>query len=100
MEEDNKVEVTDQVLKDHGFMFMQLLQSQRFRELMNLYFTFQKFVNEETKEIDFRIIENPPEVVAQRMAGMSVSGEEASQLITGVKAMAVLEQTKKKARRK
>jgi beta-galactosidase GanA len=89
--------MNEETLREHGIMFARLLESERFKELMGLYFTFIKRVNEETKEIDYQIIENPPEVVAQKMQGKVAEEQNTIQVVTGGVAQAVLEQAKKKA---
>ena len=85
----------DAKLREYGLFFSKLLESARFRELMELYFTFTKAVNDETKEIDIQVIENPPEVVAKKMQGKHLAQEETIQVISGTQAQAVLEKAKR-----
>lgn len=87
----------DAKLREYGLMFSKLMESQRFRELIGLYFTFTKAINEETKEIEFQVIENPPEVVAKKMQGKYQEKEESIQVVSGAQAQAVLDQAKKAA---
>lgn len=90
----------DAKLREYGLMFSTLMESARFRELVGLYFTFTKAVNEETKEIEFQVIENPPEVVAERMKGKVVEEENAIQVVTPGAAQAILDKAKKQAKRR
>lgn len=82
-------------LREYGLFFSKLMESSRFRELMELYFTFTKVVNEETKEIEFQVIENPPEIVAKKMQGKYQDNEETIQVVSGSQAQAVLDHAKK-----
>jgi hypothetical protein len=81
-------------------MFAKLMESDRFKELVSLYFTFVKSVDETTKEIDFQVIENPPEVIAKKMQGKAVNEQEAIQIVSGSQAQAILDAAKKNAGRK
>ncbi len=90
----------DAKLREYGIMFSALMQSERFRELVGLYFTFTKTINEETKEIEFQVIENPPEIVAERMKGKVQQEENAIQVVTPGAAQAILEKAKKNAKRR
>lgn len=85
----------DNKLREYGLMFSKLMESERFKELMGLYFTFTKSVNEETKEIEFQVIENPPEIVAQKMQGKVQNQENSIQVVSGGAAQAVLDNAKK-----
>lgn len=85
----------DAKLREYGIMFGKLMESARFRELVGLYFTFTKLVNEETRTIDFQVIENPPSVIAQKMQGKAVAEQEAIQIVTGGQAQAILDSAKK-----
>lgn len=69
-------------LQIHAEIFSQLLQSERFRDFMNLNFTIHKLVNEEEKTIEIRVIEKPPQVVAQELAQRvaAVQGEEENRI--------------------
>lgn len=100
--EGEEIEIQDETaanekLRQYGLMFSKLMESQRFRELVGLYFTFTKVVNHETREIDFQVIENPPEVIAKKMSAAQVKEEEVIQIVSGSQAQAVLEAAKKKA---
>lgn len=87
----------DAKLREYGLMFSKLMESQRFRELIGLYFTFTKVINEETKEIEFQVIENPPEVVAKKMQTQYQEKEETIKVVSGGQAQAVLAQAKRAA---
>ena len=93
--EDPKAE--DAKLQQYGLMFARLMESQRFRDLVGLYFTFTKVVDVETKTIDFQVIENPPEVIAKKMAASQAKDAESIQIVSGSQAQAVLDAAKKKA---
>lgn len=87
-------------LREYGLLFSELMKSGRFRELLGFYFTFIRAVNDETKEIDIQVIENPPERVAELMqaaAGTQKQQEPQVQLVSGSAAQAVLAQAKKAA---
>lgn len=60
--------MTENELAMHAEIFNQLLQSDRFKDFMNLNYTIHKMVDEEAKTIEIRVIEKPPQVVAQEMA--------------------------------
>jgi len=85
----------DAKLREYGIMFGKLMESARFRELVGLYFTFTKLVDEETRTIDFTVVENPPEVIAKKMQGKAVEEKEAIQIVSGSQAQAVLDAAKK-----
>lgn len=87
-------------LREYGLMFSKLMESQRFRDLMSVYFTFQRVVDDETKEIDFTVIENPPEVVAQKMQAQTKDSKPAIEVVSGGAAKAILEQAEKKAKQR
>jgi hypothetical protein len=87
----------DAKLREYGLMFSKLMESDRFKELVSLYFTFIKEVNEETREINFQVIENPPEVIAKKMQGKAVSEQEQIKIVSGSQAQAVLDAAKKNA---
>lgn len=87
----------DAKLQQYGLMFSRLMESARFRELVSLYFTFTKVVDEETRTIDFQVIENPPEVIAQKMQGKAVNEKETIQIVSGSQAQAVLDAAKQNA---
>lgn len=93
-------EQADAKLREYGLLFSALMESARFRELVSLYFTFTKEVNEETKEINLQVIENPPEVIAERMKGKVQEEENAIQVVTPGAAQAILEKAKKQAKRR
>jgi hypothetical protein len=93
-------EQADAKLREYGLLFSALMESERFRELVGLYFTFVKAVNEETKEIELQVIENPPEIVAERMKGKVVEQENAIQVVTPGAAQAILDKAKKQAKRR
>lgn len=95
IEQDPKV--ADEKLRQYGLMFSKLMESQRFRDLVGLYFTFTQVVNHDTREIDFQVIENPPEVIAKKMAASQMKEEESIQIVSGSQAQAVLDAAKKKA---
>lgn len=84
-------------LREYGLMFSKLMESQRFQELMGLYFTFTKAVNEETKEIEFQVIENSPEIIAKKMKGEQTKEENAIQIVSGGQAQAILDAAKRAA---
>lgn len=69
-------------LQIHAEIFSQLLQSERFRDFMNLNFTIHKLVNDEEKTIEIRVIEKPPQVVAQELAQRvaAAQGEEENRI--------------------
>lgn len=92
-------EQTDAKFREYGLIFAKLMESARFQELMALYFTFIKRVNEETKEIEFDIVENPPEIIAMKMKGQTKPQEPAIQVVSGNMAQAVLDQAKSGGRR-
>lgn len=87
-------------LREYGLMFSKLLESKRFIELMNLYFTFQKVVDNETKEIDFQVIENPPEVVAQKVQAQNQENKPAIEVVSSGMAQKVLKQAEKAAKQR
>lgn len=87
----------DAKLREYGLMFSKLMESETFKNLVGLYFTFQKFVNEETKEIEFTVIENPPEVIAQKLAAAQQNTDNKIQVVSGGAAKAVLEKAKRSA---
>ena len=100
--EGEEIEIQDEAaanekLRQYGLMFSKLMESQRFRELVSLYFTFTKVVNHETKEIDFQVIENPPEVIAKKMQAVQMKEEESIQIVSGSRAQAILDAAKKSA---
>lgn len=84
----------DAKLQQYGLMFARLMESARFRELVGLYFTFTKVVDEETRTIDFQVIENPPEVIAAKMQGQTVNPKEQIQIVSGSQAQAILDSAK------
>ncbi|NBU69944.1 MAG: hypothetical protein EBS53_00615 [Bacteroidetes bacterium] len=71
----------------YGTIFNQLLLSDKFRMFMDTYYTVQRIVDEEQKEITLQVIENPPEVVVKKIAEFAgeAAKEEASkiQLVEG-----------------
>lgn len=87
----------DAKLREYGLMFSKLMESETFKNLVGLYFTFQKFVNEETKEIEFTVIENPPEVIAQKLTVAQQNTDNKIQVVSGGAAKAVLEKAKRSA---
>ena len=87
----------DDKLREYGLMFSKLMESARFRELVSIYFTFTKVVDEETKEIDFQVIENPPSIIAAKMKGETVTEQPAIQVVSGSVAEAVLKKAKESA---
>jgi len=86
-------------LREYGALFAQLMESERFKELLGLYFTFQQLVNEETKEITVQVIENPPEEVARRMQAKMHESENQIQIVSGSAAQSILETVKKQTKR-
>jgi len=86
MSTETEDQLADAKLREYGIMFSRLMESARFRELVSLYFTFTKVINEDTKEIDFQVIENPPEVIASKMQGKAVSEAERIQVVSGSQA--------------
>jgi acyl CoA:acetate/3-ketoacid CoA transferase alpha subunit len=107
---ENTEQDIDAKLREYGMVFTKLLESDRFKDLLSTYFTFQQVVDEETKQIEVTVIENPPEVIAQRMRGSAplLSARQARshaetqktiQVVSGGAAQAVLNQAKKNARR-
>jgi hypothetical protein len=60
-------QVPEQILLAYGMVFNQLLQSDKFRLFMDTYYTVQKLVDEEKKEITLQVIENPPEVIGKKI---------------------------------
>lgn len=71
----------------YGTIFNQLLQSDKFRMFMDTYYTVQRIVDEENKEITLQVIENPPEVIGKKIAELAgnAAKEEAGkiQLVEG-----------------
>lgn len=57
----------EQMLLAYGSIFDQLLLSPKFQLFMDTYYTIQKLVDEDRKEITLQVIENPPEVVAKKI---------------------------------
>lgn len=105
IETETKQELTkenmDNILKEYGTVFIRLLESQRFKELMSVYFTFQKVVDDETKAIDFQIIENPPEVIAKKVQAQQVQNKKpAIEVVSGGMAEKVLKQAEKAAKQR
>jgi hypothetical protein len=90
--------MTESDMLVHGEIFSQLLQSERFREFVNMNFTIQKFVDDETKTIDIQVIENPPEVV---MGKITEKAKEANliQLASPSMAEKIVKQAEKRARK-
>ena len=65
--ENNEQVESEETLKLYGHMFADLLKSSRFVEFFELNFDIQKFVDEEAKTIDYRIIEVPPQEAMKRL---------------------------------
>ncbi|NJL54164.1 hypothetical protein HC928_02610 [bacterium] len=61
-------EIPDSLLTTYGEIFAQCLQSQRFKQVFEAFFTLTKVVDESTKTVTFSLIENPPEVIAKVMS--------------------------------
>lgn len=53
----------------------QLADSQRFKDWFYCNFRLDKLVDEDAKEIEYRLIELPPEVVAERMMELAKTME-------------------------
>lgn len=83
----------------HGEIFSQLLQSERFREFVNMNFTIQKFVDDETKTIDIQVIENPPEVVMGKITEKVKDNSNLIQLASPSMAEKIVKQAEKRARK-
>lgn len=94
MTEENAEMLADAKLREYGLMFSKLMESPRFRELMSLHFTFQKEVDEESKQIDFTVVENPPEVIAAKMKAQMGEAPQI-QVVSGGAAQAVLAKAKR-----
>lgn len=62
-----------EILLAYGTIFNQLLLSDKFRLFMDTYYTVQKLVDEEKREITLQVIENPPEVVAKKIEAAAAS---------------------------
>lgn len=54
-------------LELYGMIFADMMQSVRFQNFINTNFDIQQAVDEETKEVIVRVVEVPPEVVAERI---------------------------------
>lgn len=91
--------MTENDVMVHGEIFSQLLQSERFRDFVNLNFTIQKFVDDETKTIDIQVIENPPEVVLGRMSAKVKDTESRIQIASPSMAEKVVKQAEKLAKK-
>lgn len=63
----DEVNDNDDMLKLYGQMFSDLLKSDRFKEFFELNFDVQKFIDEEEKTVDYRIIEVPPQEAMKRL---------------------------------
>lgn len=85
-------------IQQYDMVFLKLLESDRFKDLLNVYFTFQQVIDEESKEITLSVVENPPEVVAQRLRGSQP--EPNVQIVSGSAAQAVLAQAKQVAKQR
>lgn len=97
MSEENK-DLELNKLVAYGQLFAQLMESERFRSMMETFFTFQKFVDDHEKVVTFQVIENPPEVVAKKMAEQAAKLKPEIELVSGQVAQKILDQAKKGAR--
>lgn len=56
-------------LKYHGEVFLQLLQSDRFKQFVELNYEIRRIIDDEEKTITIEVVEKPPEVVMQSLGG-------------------------------
>jgi len=54
-------------LKYHGEVFLQLLQSDRFKQFVELNYEIRRIIDDEEKTITIEVVEKPPEVVIQSL---------------------------------
>lgn len=101
MNEDNtKTDLETSKMIAYGQLFAQLMESERFRSMLETFFTFQKFVDDHEKIVTFQVIENPPEVVAQKLAAQAKTQQQPEiELVTGDMAQKILAKAKEGARR-
>lgn len=97
MTEEEKQEA---LLKAYGELFAQLLESERFNALFQTYFTLQKIVDEETKTVNFIAIENPPEIIAQKMRDQAQEAGSKIEVVSKSAAKRIVAQAGKKLKRK
>lgn len=90
----------EELLIGYGELFEQLLQSKTFTDLMNLYFTFSKVVDDETKTVLFNVVENPPEIIAQKMKKLSEENRPLVEVVSKSQAQRIVEQVKQPRRKK
>lgn len=65
--------MTNEELQEHlkySLVFQQLLQSERFTRFFEINYDLHKLVNEEEKEVEFRLIELPPEEAEKRLMAL------------------------------
>lgn len=84
----------------YGQLFAQLLESARFRDFMETFYTIQKFVDDQERVVTFQIIENPPDIIAKKIAEATKNAAPGIELVSGDTAQKILEQAKKGARRR
>lgn len=100
MSEDlTKTDLETSKLIAYGQLFAQLLESERFRSMLETFFTFQKFVDDHEKIVTFQVIENPPEVVAQKMSEQAAKLKPEIELVSGQMAQKILDKAKEGAKR-
>lgn len=96
------LEERNQLLLGYGLVLNQLLQSEKFRMFVETYYTIQKVLNEEEKSIELRVIENPPEVILERMQGEVAKAEAAEpkiEIVSGARAKQVVKMAEAKAKK-
>lgn len=84
------------VLHGYGLIFEQLLASERFKELFQLYFTLTKIVDDSAKTVYFEVIENPPEIIAQKMTKAASEESSKIQVVDESKAKKIIEKATKR----
>jgi len=103
IESDQTVAQRNQMLVGYGLVFSELLKNEKFQAFVELHFTIQKLVDDEAKSIELRVIENPPEVVLEKLkaAGMFARQEDTSRIevVGSSKAAQVIKMAERKAAR-
>jgi FKBP-type peptidyl-prolyl cis-trans isomerase (trigger factor) len=66
MSDNTEQDVPDALLAD---IFKQLLESDRFQQFFEVNYDVKKIVNDEEKSITYMVVEVPPSVVMERLAG-------------------------------
>jgi hypothetical protein len=76
-----------QKLVGYGEIFNELLKSQIFKDLFEVYFTLTKIVDDSTKTVTFQVVENPPEVVAAKFQERARKAQDNKPLVMATEAV-------------